>query len=406
MCLRNVRIVMTVAAVVTAIATSGFVLVRSEIGRPNNVTGRPRHVGSPPARSRKVQESQGIVLASLKAMDVAITQRYDCKIHSQRHINVRALADGQLNEISVKDGQAVKKGDLMFKIAPGVDRTKFDAETAKVQLAQLKLNNGIELFEKNEASKNEVARLRANLARALAEAQLAKDELNSSGLRAPFDGMVDHVSAHQGSFVKDGDTLATLSDNSVMWVFFNVNKDHYPDYMSNQQQHEGDTIELVLANGNKFPQTGKIGVIGANFDIETGNIPCRADFPNPDRLLRHGQTGTVLVTRTLKDAIVIPERATYENLDKRYVYVVDQDAVAHRREIVVQNEIDDKLVINQGVGVGDRIVLEGIRQVRDGEKVEYEVRSQRKAQSREAHLNAQPSISWGLGSDAPATRQP
>ena len=130
----------------------------------------------------------------------------------------------------------------------------------------------------------------------------------------------------------------------------------------------------MLANSNKFPQPGKIGAIEGQFNNETGNIAFRADFPNPDGLLRHGQTGTILIHRKVHDAIVIPQRATFEIMDKRYVYVVDKDDVVHRREIVVQHEMDDIFVIKKGVGVGDRIVLEGIRQVRDGEKVEYEFR--------------------------------
>ena len=130
----------------------------------------------------------------------------------------------------------------------------------------------------------------------------------------------------------------------------------------------------MLANGSKFQQIGKIGAIEAEFNNETGNIPFRADFPNPDRLLRHGQTGTVLIRRVLKDAIVIPQRATFEILDKRYVYVVDKDDVVHQREIVIQNELEDIFVIKKGLDVNDKIVLEGIRQVRDGEKVEYEFR--------------------------------
>ena len=141
------------------------------------------------------------------------------------------------------------------------------------------------------------------------------------------------------------------------------------------QGKQDQKIELMLANGNKFPQTGKIGAIEAQFNNETGNIAFRADFPNPDGLLRHGQTGTVLISRTLKNAIVIPQRATFEILDKRYVYVVGKDDVVHQREIAVQNELDDIFVINKGLDVNDRIVLEGGRQVRDGEKVEYEFRS-------------------------------
>ncbi len=143
---------------------------------------------------------------------------------------------------------------------------------------------------------------------------------------------------------------------------------------SSKKDKEDQKIELELANHDKFPQRGQKVTVEAQFNNETGNIAFRADFPNPDRLLRHGQTGTILMHRTLKNAIVIPQRATFEILDKRYVWVVDKDDVVHRREIVIQNELDDIFVIKKGVGVGDRIVLEGIRQIRDGEKVEYEFR--------------------------------
>ncbi len=133
-------------------------------------------------------------------------------------------------------------------------------------------------------------------------------------------------------------------------------------------------IELVLANDSTFQQRGKIGAIEADFNNETGNIAFRADFPNPNGLLRHGQTGTVLIHRVLKNAIVIPQRATFEILAKRYAYVVGEDDVVHQREIVIQNEMDDIFVIEEGLEEGEKIVLEGIRQVRDGEKVEYEFR--------------------------------
>ena len=143
-----------------------------------------------------------------------------------------------------------------------------------------------------------------------------------------------------------------------------------------QDPHKDELkIELVLANGQKFEHLGKIGAIEADFNNETGNIPFRADFPNPDRLLRHGQTGTVLISRVQNDAIVIPQRATFEVLSKRYVYVVDNEDVVHQREIKYSNELDDIFVIKSGLGVNDKIVLEGLRQIRDGDKVEYEDRA-------------------------------
>ena len=168
--------------------------------------------------------------------------------------------------------------------------------------------------------------------------------------------------------------ITTLSDNSVMWVYFNVPEARYLELMARRDQHQESEIKLMLANHTTFAQPGKLAAIEGQFQNETGTIAFRADFPNPDRLLRHGQTGTVMIQRRLHDATVIPMRAAYEILDKRYVYIVDKDDVVHRREIVVQHETDDIFVIKKGVGAGDRIVVEGVRQVREGEKVEYEFR--------------------------------
>ncbi len=208
-----------------------------------------------------------------------------------------------------------------------------------------------------------------------AKRDLANAELDFTNVKAPFDGIVDRLHEREGSLIKDGDTLTTLSDNSVMWAYFDVPEERYLEYMAARKQHqEEEKIELELANHDRFPQPGKIGAIDPRFKDDTANIPFRADFPNPDGLLRDGQSGTILMHRKVHDATVIPMLATYEIKDERYVYVVDEDDVVHRREIVIENEMDDIFVIKKGVGVGDRIVLEGIQEVRDGDKVESEFR--------------------------------
>ncbi len=346
---------------------------------PNQIVANPS--GAHSSRSENDQEHRKIVLTSPKAMDVAITQRYVCRIHSQRHINVRALDTGYLQEISIREGQAVKKGQSMFKILPVLYEAKCEAEKAKALLAQREFNNAESLSKQKTAvvSPNEVLLFQAKLAEAQAMLKLAEAELNFTNVRAPFDGIVDRLHEQVGSLIK-GDILTTLSDNRVMWVYFNVPERDYLEYMAHRKQREQeDRIELVLADQDKFPYPGKFGngdgTIDGQFNNENGTIAFRADFPNPDGLLRHGQTGTILIHRQLHDAIVIPLRATYEMMGKRYVYVVNKDDVVHRREIVVQHEMDDIYVIKRGVGVVDRIVLEGIRQVRDGEKVGYEFRS-------------------------------
>jgi membrane fusion protein, multidrug efflux system len=326
------------------------------------------------------QEHHKMVVTSPQAKYVTITRQYVCQIHSQRHIKVRALQNGYLEEIPIKEGQAVKQGEVMFKIVPTLYQARLDAELAEAQLAQLEFNNTKKLFEDKVVSQNEVLLLQAKLAKAQAKAKLSQAELNFATVRAPFDGIVDRLHEQQGSLIKEGDILTTLSDNSLMWVYFNVPEARYLEYMAHLGQDKEDPrIELVLANGSTFQHGGKIGAIEAKFNNETGNIPFRADFPNPDGLLRHGQTGNVLIHRTLNNALVIPQRATFENLDKRYVYVVGKDDVVHQREIVIQNELDDIFVIKTGLSVNDKIVLEGVRQVHDGEKAEFEFRSPEEA---------------------------
>jgi len=321
------------------------------------------------------EEAHKITATTPQLKAVTLTQEYVCQIHSQRHIQVRALEMGYLEAIPVKEGQLVNAGDLLFKVVPILYEKKADAEKAEAELAQLEYNYTKKLHEEKVVSQNEVALLQAKLSRAQAKAQLAIAELNFATVKAPFEGIVDRLQHQQGSLVKEGEILTTLSDNSVMWVYFNVPEARYLEYMANLKRHkENLKIELKLANGNTFQQTGKIGAIEADFNNETGNIPFRADFANPERLLRHGQTGMVLISRVQNNAIVIPQRATFEVLQKRYVYVVDDGDVAHQREIEVQNELEDLFIIKKGLGVNDKIVLEGIRQVRDGDKVEYENR--------------------------------
>jgi len=320
-------------------------------------------------------EHHKIVVTSPKAKDVIITEQYVCQIHAQRDIKVCALENGYLEEIRVNEGQAVKKGDVMFTIVPTLYQARLDAELAEANLAELELNNTKRLAKTNVVSENEVALYQAKLAKAKAKVKLAEAELKFTIVSAPFDGIVDRLHEQLGSLIKEGDILTTLSDNSVMWVYFNVPEARYLEYKAGlRQDKESQKIELVLADGSKFPHSGKIGAIEAKFNNETGNIPFRADFPNSDGLLRHGQTGNVLIHRTLHNAIVIPQRATFEVLDRRYVYVVGKDDVAHQREIVIQHELEDIYVIKSGLAVDDRIVLDGVRQVRDGDKVEYEFR--------------------------------
>jgi membrane fusion protein (multidrug efflux system) len=325
-------------------------------------------------------ELNKIVVTNPMAKDVVITQPYVCQIRSQRHIGVKALQAGYLEAIQIKEGQPVKTGDVMFRVIPVLYKARFDAEVAEANLAQIEFNNTKILFEKNVVSIQEVNLAQAKLDKAKAKVNLAAAELEFTAVKAPFDGIIDRLEQQQGSLVKEGETLTTLSDNSMMWVYFNVPEARYLEYKGRQGAVDplhpqrlklaDSRIELVLADGSKFKyDAGDTVTIEGKFNNETGNIPFRADFPNSDGLLRHGQTGTVLI-HSPKHAVVIPQRAAFEILDKQYVWVVGEDHVVHQRPIIIQHELEDIYVIQSGLDLKDKIVLEGVRQVKDGQKLE------------------------------------
>jgi membrane fusion protein (multidrug efflux system) len=256
-----------------------------------------------------------------------------------------------------------------------------DAEKAEAQFADVELINTRRLYDQKVVSIQEVRLYEARLAKAAAKVALAQAELEFTEVKAPFDGIMDRLYQMQGSLVKKDEILTNLSDNSVMWVYFNVPEAQYLDYKRRQGKSKDASrltlvdskVDLRLADGSKFDQSsGNVVTIEGKVNNETGNIAFRADFPNPDGLLRHGQTGTVMIHRAMKNAVVIPQRATFEILDQRYVWVVGEDHVVHQRPIAVEHELEDIFVIKSGLDVKDKIVLEGVRQVHDGEKLEYE----------------------------------
>lgn len=320
------------------------------------------------------QEQHKIVLTSPLAKDVTITQPYVCQIRSQKNIEVCPLVSGRLDLILVKEGQSVKKGEALFKILPTLYEAKLDAELAKVRTAQIKLETTKNLYNdgKNSVvSQTEVALHQQEVAEAQAAANRTKAELEFTVIRADFDGVVDRLPKQLGSTIKEGEVLTTLYDNSVMWVYFYVPEVRSLEYRSKPGRDiERQQLELILADGARFPQSSALVTPLPKGNSETGMFCYRADFPNPDRLLRHGQTGKMLVNRTLKNALVIPQRATFERLEKQYVFVVDKDDVVREREILIAHEIEDVYVVKKGLDADDKIVFEGVRQVVEGQKLE------------------------------------
>ena len=321
------------------------------------------------AKKEKKEEHTAFLVTNPIKKDTSITKDYVSQIHSFRHIEVRALEKGYLQKISVDEGQHVKKGQAMFQIMPNIYQAELEKAKAESQAAKIELQNTQLLADGNVVSQNELALANANYQKANAEVALAQTHLGFTKITAPFDGIMDHLEAREGSLLDEGELLTTLSDNSKMWVYFNVPEAEYLDYITSADKDSKKEVELLMANNKRFNQKGIVETIEGEFNSETGNIAFRATFPNPDGVLRHGETGSVLMTVPFKDVIIIPQKATFEVLDKTYVFIVDKDNVVRQKEITIGAELPHLFVVNKGLSENDTVLLEGIRMVKNNEKI-------------------------------------
>lgn len=317
------------------------------------------------------EEHVKFLVTSPIKMDTVVTKEYVCQIHAISHIELRAQEKGYLESIYIDEGQHVKKGQLLFRIMPNLYKAEVLRSKSEVEVAQIEVSNSQSLFDKNVVSKTDLAMAKAKLNKAKAELTLAQTHLDFTEIRAPFDGIIDKFHVRLGSLIDEGDLLTNLSDNQKLWVYFNVPESEYLDYMNNFKKDKTTEVQLEMANNELYDQLGKVETIEADFNNETGNIAFRATFNNPDGLLRHGQTGTILLNSPLKNALLIPQKATFEVLDQKYVFVVDKNNVVHSRNITIAAEMPHIYVISKGLKVGDKIILDGLRKVTEKDHIQY-----------------------------------
>jgi membrane fusion protein, multidrug efflux system len=317
------------------------------------------------------EEGKFLVTSPLRK-STELTRDYVAQVHAIQHIELRALEKGYLQGIFIDEGQRVRKGTRMFQIMPLIYQAEVAKANAEAELTEIELANTRLLADKNIVSPNELALAKAKANKAKAQVSLANTERSLTELRAPFDGIMGRFHVRTGSLVAEGDLLTTLSDNSTVWVYFNVSESEYLQYKAKPEGTEPTPVKLQMANGQLFDQPGKVETIEADFNNETGNLAFRATFPNPNGLLRHGETGKILMTTKLENALVIPQKATFDILDKKFVYVVDEKNVVHSRPITVAAEMPQVYVVASGLDEHDKVLVEGLRKVRDGATIEID----------------------------------
>lgn len=323
-------------------------------------------------KKQEKEEAVKYAVTNPVVIDTSFTKKYVSQIRSVRNIEIRAQEKGFLQDIYVDEGQFVNAGQLLFRIMPKIYEAELLKAQAEAKSAEIELQNAKTLADKNIVSKSEQAMAQAKLEQARAEVALAKTHLSFTEIRAPFAGTIDRLPKKLGSLIDEGELLTSLSDNSKMFAYFNVSEPEYLEYQNNVKDRGDSNVTLLLANGQPLKYKGKVEVIESEFDSETGNIAFRASFPNSDKLLRNGETGQVQMKVPVKNALVIPQKATYEIQDKKYVFVVDKNNIIKSKEITIKGEMPDLYVVESGITVDDKILFEGIQKANDNDKIKYD----------------------------------
>ncbi|MFV8335508.1 efflux RND transporter periplasmic adaptor subunit [Flavobacterium sp. RSP29] len=308
---------------------------------------------------------------------------YPASLEGITDIDIRAKVDGYIEKIYIKEGQEVRKGQLLFKLETQTATQEAGAAKAKVRAAQVEVNRLIPLVERNIISDVQLETAKANLASAKSTYQSIVARINYATIKSPVNGIVGTLPLRLGSYVSSQtvEPLTRISDVSIIYANFSINEKEQLDIMMHAEgksfQEKINTMEavnLVLSNGMHYEQKGKIETFSGQANAQTGSFNVRARFANGNKLLRSGGTGSIEIPTDLKDVIIIPQNATLELQDKRIVLAVDKNNKVQAVPIEVRAIPGGKFfVVDSGLNLKDKILIEGVGIVTEGTLIKPEV---------------------------------
>lgn len=319
--------------------------------------------------------------------DRTLKTGYSATISGMQTVEIRPQVSGMITEVLIEEGESVHKGQVLFVIDQTPYKAAYEIAVANVKsaeaaysTAQLVLESNQNLFELDIVSEfdlmtaqNNLTEAEAKLALCRAEEVNATNNLSYTEVRSPVNGVASMIPYRVGALVNSSisQPLVTVSDDSKVYAYFSMAENQMLN-MIMQYGSLKDAIKqmpevtLVLSNGQIYEHTGKINAISGTISETTGSVTLRAEFDNRNHLLRNGGSGTIVIPTTLKDAIVIPQSATYELQDRIFVYkVIDNIACATEIRVTPQNN-GKEYIVTRGLEVGDIIVAEGAGLIKEG----------------------------------------
>ncbi len=336
--------------------------------------------------SKQTEKPLEVPVVSVRSVPLQLDKQYVTDIQAIRNVEVRSKVSGFLDAIFVDEGAKVSKGQVLFRIGDNEykaqvakARAVLHSMSAEASVAELEAERVRLMVEKKiiSATELELAKSKLKAARArVEEAQSTLDHathlLSYTVIRAPFDGVIDRIPLKTGSLVSEGTLITTVSDVNSVYAYFNISENEYLAFNKNDDPttiDENKVATLILSDGTEYSHKGKIETVVSEFNENTGAISVRAAFPNPDHLLKHNATGKVKLVSGKVESLVLPQKAAFEIQDKNYVYVVGPDNVIKMRSFDPSGRYGQYYIVNSGLMAGDKIVFEGIQNLREGVKV-------------------------------------
>lgn len=339
-----------------------------------------------------IEPNKKFAVVTLQPTDVELKSSYPATVRGKQDVEIRPQVAGFITKLCVDEGATVRKGQPLFII----DQVQYEAAVkqaeagvkvaeASVATEELTYKNKIELHKKKiisdyelQSAQNTLASKKASLAQTEAQLVNARQNLSYTVVSSPSDGIVGSIPYRIGSLVSASiaTPLTTVSQYSEMYAYFSLTEKELlnlirKDAGEKKMIESFPTVELQLADGSLYDQNGKVETISGVIDPTTGSVTLRAAFPNPNHLLRSGGTGSVLIPYKMESAVVVPQKATYEVQDKKFVYVLQPDNTIKNTEIQIFNvDNGSDYVVMSGLKAGDKIVIENVSTLKDGQAIE------------------------------------
>lgn len=333
------------------------------------------------------EDSLSLPVATLKKDYTVTSFEYLGAIEGKVNVEIRPQVEGILDKIHVDEGEYVEKGQLLFEInpLPYIEQMKnaqaaVEVEKAKLRNAEIELERLQPLVEhevisevqlKTAESDYEVAK--ASLEQSMALAATSRINVGFTKLKAPVSGYIGRIPKRIGNLVSkdDEEPVTELSDIQEVYVYFAMSESNYLFYKKMKEDSTARKlnphVKLVLADGTLYDQPGIIDADAGQIDRNTGAITFRAKFDNPDKLLRTGNTGKIILEQIHPEVLMVPQQATTAIHDKTFIYVLNSDNTAERREVKIEGKSGKNYIVKEeNLEEGDVIVLSGINKINEG----------------------------------------